>query len=145
MTTQRETSGTRGARDVREIERLLDDEERRLTRAIAELRSDDLDDQPDEHDRGDVSWSSNEAAEAASETLAREIGFGLVEEFSRAVEDVRRARHRLETGDYGRCERCGRDVDPQRLHAVPATRWCVGCAALAERESSWPRVREHSA
>jgi len=129
-----------GARDVREISRLLDVEEHRLARVIAELRTDDLDDGPDEHDRGDVSWSSAEAAGAASDTIAREIGFGLVDEFTRAVDDVRRARHRLEIGAYGQCVRCGREIDPLRLEAVPATRWCVGCAALAEREAFHMRI-----
>lgn len=36
---------------------------------------------------------------------------------------------RLEDDSYGRCERCGRPIDPERLAVLPAARTCVGCAA----------------
>ncbi len=51
---------------------------------------------------------------------------------------VRQARHRLaeleaalvrlDAGDYGRCERCGRAIDPARLDARPEARTCIDCA-----------------
>ena len=54
---------------------------------------------------------------------------------------VRRARGRLEEVDaalrrvaehtYGRCERCGQEVDPARLEARPEARTCIRCAAQA--------------
>lgn len=36
---------------------------------------------------------------------------------------------RIRLGTYGRCERCGSTIPPERLEAKPATRVCVGCAA----------------
>ncbi len=52
---------------------------------------------------------------------------------------LRQARHRLaeldaalvrfDAADYGRCEVCGRDIDPARLDARPEARTCVTCAA----------------
>jgi DnaK suppressor protein len=38
------------------------------------------------------------------------------------------ALERLDAGTYGLCETCGRDIEPQRLAALPATRHCVTCA-----------------
>lgn len=35
---------------------------------------------------------------------------------------------RIEGGDYGRCEVCGRPIDPERLEALPTASTCVGCA-----------------
>lgn len=32
-------------------------------------------------------------------------------------------------GRYGRCERCGGTIAQERLEALPATRYCVRCAA----------------
>jgi RNA polymerase-binding transcription factor DksA len=113
---------------------LLDAEERRLDRAIDELRSIALDEGPDEHDAGEPAWTSEDAAGAASDTLTREVGYGLIEDFRGALEDVRHARHRLLRDQYGLCARCATEIDPMRLEAVPATRWCLSCARDVERD-----------
>lgn len=41
--------------------------------------------------------------------------------------DVDRALERLDQGEYGRCERCGSTIAPERLEARPAVVTCVGC------------------
>ncbi len=35
---------------------------------------------------------------------------------------------RVEGGDYGRCEVCGRPIPDERLEAVPTAATCVSCA-----------------
>lgn len=132
----------RGEAADRRIERLLDAEERRLRRAIDELRSIALDEGPDEHDCGEPAWTSEDAAGAASDTLTREVGYGLIEDFRTALDDVHHARHRLLLDQYGRCERCGAAIDPMRLEAVPATRWCLSCAREVERNPRRGLLRE---
>lgn len=37
-------------------------------------------------------------------------------------------RHQLGMGQHLMCEVCGRDIDPERVAAVPTTARCVGCA-----------------
>ena len=37
------------------------------------------------------------------------------------------ALERLEAGTYGRCERCGNEIAPERLEAIPTARLCVAC------------------
>ena len=49
-----------------------------------------------------------------------------------ALEDARR---RAATGLYGRCERCGSDIGPERLEALPATTLCIDCARPQSRSS----------
>ena len=90
----------------------LDAETYKLERVIAELRSVDLDDVPEEHDSGDVVWTSEDAGNVASDTLAREVGFGLIEEFQSALDEVRLARQRLSSGRYGTCDGCGASIAP---------------------------------
>jgi RNA polymerase-binding transcription factor DksA len=128
-----------GAARKARFARLLDDEERRLTRVIEELRSVELDERRDEHDPADRVWNSEDAAAAAGETLAQEVGRGLVDDFSAALADVDGARRRLAEGHYGTCERCRVPIDEARLEAVPATRWCVTCAAESDQERRWRR------
>ena len=38
---------------------------------------------------------------------------------------------RLRDGRYGDCERCGNPIADARLAVLPATRWCITCAARA--------------
>ncbi len=118
----------------RRINSLLDAEQRRLDRAIDELRSIALDEGPDEHDAGEQAWTSEDAAGAASDTLTREVGYGLIDDFRGALDDVRHARLRLLRDRYGLCARCAAAIDPMRLEAVPATRWCLSCARDVERD-----------
>jgi DnaK suppressor protein len=46
-----------------------------------------------------------------------------------ALEDVERALTKLSDGTYGACEDCGKPIDPLRLEAKPAARYCINCAA----------------
>jgi RNA polymerase-binding transcription factor DksA len=36
---------------------------------------------------------------------------------------------RVEAGEHGRCEACGRAISPERLEAIPTASRCVGCAS----------------
>jgi RNA polymerase-binding transcription factor DksA len=43
--------------------------------------------------------------------------------------DVVRALDKLTGGAYGACEDCGQPINPLRLEAKPAARYCINCAA----------------
>ena len=47
----------------------------------------------------------------------------------RHLDEVQAALDRIDAGTYGRCERCGAPIGDERLAALPATRYCVRCAA----------------
>lgn len=47
------------------------------------------------------------------------------------LDELERALAGIDDEGYGVCERCGRPVGVERLHAVPGTRRCVRCAAAA--------------
>lgn len=62
--------------------------------------------------------SRTQAISELSETLAR----GWI-----ALEDVAAARVRIVDGTFGRCGRCGGEVERSSLHAVPTVRHCFMC------------------
>jgi len=74
---------------------------------------------------GDI--SDRAASAAVSSLVARVAGQDRHE-----LEEVAAALERLDTGSYGRCERCREAISPARLRAVPAARLCVACQAQAE-------------
>src|SRR5690349_18377740 len=44
------------------------------------------------------------------------------------IAEVDEALHRIDTGTYGTCERCGSPIAPERLSARPFARTCITCA-----------------
>ncbi|AVV44649.1 TraR/DksA C4-type zinc finger protein [Streptomyces sp. ID05-04B] len=58
---------------------------------------------------------------------------GLMAQAREHLEELDRALERLEQGQYGRCEGCGRMIPPERLEIRPAATTCVTCAQGGRR------------
>ena len=43
------------------------------------------------------------------------------------LRDVNLALEKIKKGEYGKCEKCGREIDKERLKAYPAARLCSNC------------------
>lgn len=65
-------------------------------------------------------------AEADEATAANEQA-GIKDEIRSRLEDVRFALDRIADGDYGKCVRCGMDIEPEVLEAAPESRYCRKC------------------
>jgi len=52
------------------------------------------------------------------------------------IEEIDRALVKLEAGQYGRCEQCGKDIPQSRLEAVPAAAMCMTCAQAGEKQAT---------
>ena len=48
------------------------------------------------------------------------------------LRDVERALQKMETGAYGRCERCGSPIAVERLEALPWAVLCIDCKQRGE-------------
>jgi|LNFM01.1.fsa_nt_gb RNA polymerase-binding transcription factor DksA len=46
----------------------------------------------------------------------------------RELQQIEAALHRIETGEYGSCLRCGASISDARLDVVPHTAFCKDCA-----------------
>lgn len=78
---------------------------------------------------GSVEVSFDEGfADAAQATSERAKVLSLIETLRHRLEDVLAAITRVERGTYGFCERCGNEIRPERLEAVPTARLCISCA-----------------
>jgi RNA polymerase-binding transcription factor DksA len=65
--------------------------------------------------------------------LEREIAEKAVVRAQRSLADMEDALRRIDAGTFGRCERCGEPIAPERLEAIPHTRHCVNCPAAERR------------
>ena len=78
-------------------------------------------------------------AEPVSDALDRaaffaesDLSAAVVEIFADRTDRARRALRRLETGEYGICEDCGRPIPQERLDVIPETTRCVDCQVASE-------------
>jgi len=66
-----------------------------------------------------------------TETMVRLLD-RLDERMKKEIEAIDRALTRIETGSYGRCESCGKDIPVARLQALPTAMSCVACREAHE-------------
>jgi RNA polymerase-binding transcription factor DksA len=66
-------------------------------------------------------------ADAAQTTSERARVISLAEGLQQRLENVQGALARIEKGTYGLCERCGKEIPPERLEAIPSAKLCMAC------------------
>ena len=110
---------------------LLDEERSRLLELRESLTeaTEDVEREP----MGDPS-AGGHIADAGSEMFERSRDLSIVQDLDAQLADIEHAISRLANGTYGTCEACGRPIDPARLAARPATRFCIEDQQGAERE-----------
>ena len=48
--------------------------------------------------------------------------------YLRRLDELRKTLARLDSGEYGSCENCRRQIEPERLKVLPETTLCLACA-----------------
>jgi RNA polymerase-binding protein DksA len=83
---------------------------------------------------GNLSNLPMHPADTSTEGLDGELM--LIHNEEQILEKVEGALARIETGSYGVCEDCGRDIADARLSAIPYTTLCINCARKQEEEDA---------
>lgn len=118
--------------DQKQIDRLKDAlvaERERLALEIAEYELDG------QETLSDVSGENNyrdHMADQGSATFARELDMTLEGSARDMLASVEAALVRVDEGRYGVCTRCGKEIQPERLDAVPAAELCIACKEWEE-------------
>jgi DnaK suppressor protein len=116
------------ATEAAEFRGLLESERDRVVLALAVMREDGQRTMEDE-----LGVPGGVGADTASITFERELGTGLAEGAEHALAQIDHALERLDEGTYGVCERCGGEINVDRLHARPAATLCIHDQRLADR------------
>ncbi|NLY75086.1 MAG: conjugal transfer protein TraR [Firmicutes bacterium] len=80
----------------------------------------------------ELSAYDNHPAELGSETFEREKDLALWNNYHEMLLRVDEALDRIAEGGYGKCEKCGREIEIERLEAIPYTTFCVECRRQEE-------------
>ncbi|MDQ1437757.1 MAG: DnaK suppressor protein [Acidimicrobiaceae bacterium] len=75
-----------------------------------------------------VDYDSN-FADSSQVTAERGEAEALSAQLRETLDDVEHALNKLDEGAYGTCEECGKQINPARLEAKPAARYCIDCAS----------------
>ena len=116
--------------DTERFRTRLQDERRRVESALDNLRHENAGSMDDEVDESRL---GNHMAETASVTTDREIDYSLEENEERVLAAIDAALGRIDAGTYGRCERCGREIEELRLDAIPWATLCIDDKRRDER------------
>jgi len=109
---------------------LLLDERQRVAAAISYLHEDNSRSIEDETEEETY---DNHLADSATATLNREIDYTLEENSEHVLSGINEALDRIESGTFGSCARCGKQIGEERLEAIPYATRCIDCQRLAER------------
>lgn len=60
------------------------------------------------------------------------------------IKEIDAALTRMAAGNYGKCQKCGREIGIGRLRALPATTLCINCAAARESKERPTSAEERS-
>ncbi len=114
---------------VKEIAARLEDERARLQAEVDQIAREG-------HEAlSDASGENNyrdHMADQGTATFSRELDMTLEENVREALTAVNNAIERIETGEYGTCERCGKAISVDRLEAMPTATLCISCKSAEE-------------
>ncbi|WP_044895424.1 TraR/DksA C4-type zinc finger protein [Bacillus alveayuensis] len=73
---------------------------------------------------GEISSYDNHPADDGTELYEREKDIALNEHLEKEYEEVMEALERINQGTYGICTVCGREIEEERLKAIPTAKTC---------------------
>ena len=76
-----------------------------------------------------------EPDEGDAEIFEREKNAALIAVLERKLSDIDSALRSIDKGQYGTCERCGKQIETERLEVKPDATLCLSCQQEVERLS----------
>lgn len=123
------------ARELVRFERLLQAKRRELLEEMGILKDSNLGTTTKEA-TGDHSSYSFHMADQGTDAMEREKAFLFASKTGRLLYHINEALRRIQDNTYGKCAKCGLNINPKRLLAVPHARYCIECKEKEEIEKA---------
>lgn len=88
---------------------------------------------------GDLSTYSYHMADQGTDSMEREKSFYFASKTGRFLYHIDEALRRINDKTYGICHQCGKQINPERLEAVPHARLCISCKEEEEQRETQKR------
>jgi DnaK suppressor protein len=86
---------------------------------------------------GEMSTDPADDADALADNERMRI---LISNAQSMLQQINIALQRLDSGSYGICTQCSKQIDPRRLGALPYVTLCIDCQAAAEAATARRRL-----
>jgi len=114
------------AKKLEHFKKILHQQLRYLTNQVTDDRAAAIDSADD---------NAKDVVDKSQQDVNQEMALQLGERASRMIADIDQALLRIDEGTYGRCGRCGKEIDERRLEAVPTARYDAVCQKAMEQEA----------
>lgn len=111
--------------DIQYAEKLLVDRRRGLESLEEQMTESGELDESQQESSGALSSRDQHPGDAGTQTFQRERDDSIEERIEHEIAEIDDALERIEDGEYGKCQRCGKQISDQRLEILPATRYCL--------------------
>lgn len=74
---------------------------------------------------GELSSYDNHPGDAGSETFERSKDLALVDNAVTYLSDIDLALQKIDEGNYGLCQQCGKPISEERLEVIPTAQYCI--------------------
>jgi len=75
----------------------------------------------------DVEKDIGDEIDDVVQTMEKEMMFDLSSNEKTILKDIENALKKIEKGNYGICELCGKKIEYKRLKHIPYARYCIEC------------------
>jgi DnaK suppressor protein len=116
--------------DIDRFRNALTQERQRIQAALDNLHEENPGSIADE--TGEDAVFDNHLADTATVTYDRELDYTLEENSEHMLGEIDAALKRIETGTYGECTNCGKQIPAERLEARPWATLCIDCQRARE-------------
>jgi len=90
---------------------------------LAEIKQNNEDRESVENFKDDA----GDFADTATNAYDKELHLDLTEKNKKMLIEIEEALARIESGKYGKCDGCSKDISLERLKAIPFAKLCIKC------------------
>jgi YteA family regulatory protein len=127
--------------EVNKFKKILLNNKRNLSVTIEKMKEQGVSSQRKEEPT-ELSNYDNHPAEIATELFQTEFNNSLMIHQEHLLEETNNALERVNNGTFGTCEFCSKEIEKERLEAIPYARTCIICEK-DKVESQEPIVRNN--
>lgn len=111
---------------IKKYRKLIEKKKKALLKELDYLESSSMNSTITES-TGDISSYSYHMADQGTDAMEREKAFLFASREGRFLYHLNQAIERIDKGEYGKCENCGKQISDDRLSVVPHARFCIAC------------------
>jgi RNA polymerase-binding transcription factor DksA len=82
-----------------------------------------------------------EMADVGTNSYDRDLALSMISTEQNALYEIEQALNRMTTGTYGICELTGKPIPPERLNAIPWTRFSAPAESELEKRGELERTK----